>query len=261
MGKIYLKTYCYAPHEIEFIEANLQECYPHIDKMIVCEFDINHTGVKREFKYKNLKKNISENLRDKLEYHACEVYDITARAYDREDLIHGVNEPVMRSYFTKLYDFKPDDIIISIDADEIIYGDSIKYILKQVEEYKIIALKLRQFFYKKTYLWKNKDFISPIAAYYSAINPKFPNNWRDIGVVTDEYVGCHFSWCMTPDEMIHKLHTYSHPRYRACADKNLLQDAIENKKYPFDKNTIFEIEEIESNDFRIPKSLRSKTNE
>ena len=129
----------------------------------------------------------------------------------------------MRSWFTKLYDFAPDDIIISVDADEIIYGEKVKYIVEQVERYKVVALKLRQFFYKQTYLWKDKIFISPIAAYYSHINPKFPNNWRDTGVPTSEFVGCHFSWCMSPEEMIHKLHTYSHPKYRFCAEKELLE--------------------------------------
>lgn len=252
---IYLKTYCYAPHEIEFIIANLTECYEHIDKMIVCEFDINHTGVKRAFNYDNLKDLVPKELSDKLDYHACEVFDMTARADNNENLIHNVNEPVMRSYFTKLYDFKDDDIIISVDADEIIYGDRIPHIVQEVKKYGTVALKLRQFFYKKTYLWKNKDFTSPIASYYANINPKFPNNWRDIGKITDEYVGCHFSWCMDVDSMIHKLYTYSHPQYRFCADTKLLENAIENKEYPFDESVDFQIEELRLDDERIPKSL------
>ena len=153
---IYLKTYCYAPHEREFIMANFIECQDHIDKMIVCEFDINHTGTKRDLLFSSQLGITSGDYGfDKLDYHSCEVFDETARAYDREDLIHSINEPIMRSYFTKLYDFKDDDIIISVDADEIIYGDSIGYILNQVEKYKTVALKLRQFFYKKTYLWKD----------------------------------------------------------------------------------------------------------
>ena len=253
---LYLKTYCYAPHEVEFIEANLRECYPYIEKMIVCEFDINHTGVKRKFEYENLKDMISPDLRDKLDYHACEVYDITARAYEREDLIHAINEPVMRSYFTKLYNFNPDDIIISVDADEILYGDKVNYIVNQVQRHGVVRLKLQQFFYKKNYLWKNKDFVSPIATYYANMNPKFPNNWRDIGHITEEQVGCH--WCMSVDQMIHKLDTYSHPQYRFCANRELLEDAIKNKKYPFDAAVEFEIEEIDENDIRIPKSLRGE---
>ena len=257
MGKTFLKTYCYAENEIQFIVANLKECYDHIEKMIVCEFDINHTGVKRKFQHKNLKDLVPVEFRDKIDYHACEVFDITARAYEREDLIHGVNEPVMRSYFTKLYDFNDDDIIISVDADEIMYRDKVQYIKDQVEKHKVISLKLRQFFYKKNYLWKDKDFTSPIAAYYSHINPKFPNNWRDVGKVTDEYVGCHFSWCMDVDAMIHKLHTYSHPRYRFCANKELLENAIENKEYPFDTNIDFNIQELKEDDPIIPKSMQN----
>ena len=253
---IYLKTYCYAPHEIEFIIANLKECYDYIDKMIVCEFDINHTGVKRDFEYTNLKELVPSELADKLDYHACEVYDITARAYDNEAAIHGVNEPVMRSYFTKLYDLKDSDIVISIDADEVIYNESMPYILDQVSKQGVVRLKLRQFFYKKTYMWKGKDFVSPIAAYCGVINPKFPNNWRDIGNITSDYVGCHFSWCMNVDAMIHKLDTYSHPRYRFCADRNLLTRAIENKEYPFDEGVDFDIQELDIDNSLIPESMR-----
>ena len=117
------------------------------------------------------------------------------------------------------------DIVISIDADEVIYNESVPYILDQVSKQGVVRLKLRQFFYKKTYMWKGKDFVSPIAAYCGVINPKFPNNWRDIGNITSDYVGCHFSWCMSVDQMIHKLYTYSHPRYRFCAKKELLEDA------------------------------------
>jgi hypothetical protein len=254
---IYLKTYCYAPHEVEFIIANLKECYDYIDKMIVCEFDINHTGVKRSFEYSELKSLVPEELSDKLDYHACEVYDITARAYEDEAAIHGVNEPVMRSYFTKLYNFSDNDIIISIDADEILYGEQLPYIIEQVSKQGAVRLKLRQFFYKKTYLWEGRDFVSPIATYYGVMNPKFPNNWRDVGNVTEEYVGCHFSWCMGVEAMVHKLDTYSHPRYRFCADRDLLENSITNKTYPFDDNVSFDIRELPADDSLIPKSMRS----
>ena len=73
MSRVFLKTYCYAPHEIEFIKANLEECYPHIEKMIVCEFDINHTGMKREFEFKDINSQIPEEHLDKFDYHACVV--------------------------------------------------------------------------------------------------------------------------------------------------------------------------------------------
>lgn len=248
----------YTSHEVDFIIANLEECYDHIDKMIVCEFDIHHTGMKREFEFEDLNDRVPEHLRDKLDYHACSVYDHTVRAYEDEDAIHRVNEPVMRSWFTKLYNFGDDDIIISIDADEIIDRRKLPYIIDQVNQNGSVRLKMRQFFYKKTYLWKNKDFTSAIATKYDNIQPKYPNNWRDQGTLTGDYVGCHFSWCMDVEAMIHKLDTYSHPRYRFCAKKELLEDAIKNKKYPFDKNTVFDIIELNTNNEIIPQCLRSQ---
>lgn len=253
---IYLKTYMYAQHELEFIIANLQECYDHIDKMIVCEFNINHTGEKRNFEFEDLCSKVPENLRDKLDYHACDIYDITARAFNDEDTIHRVNEPIMRSFFTTLYDFDPEDIIISVDADEILYREEIQGVIDKVKTNNIVSLKMRQFFYKKTYLWEDIIWRSAIACKFKAINPAYPNNWRDTGVPTEDFVGCHFSWCMSTEAMIKKLYTYSHPCYRFCADKEILQDAIDNKKYPFDKNRSFNIKEIDSNSSIIPTSLR-----
>ena len=63
---------------------------------------------------------------------------------------------------------------------------------------------------------------------------------------------------MTPEEMVYKLHTYSHPRYRFCADEELMATAIEKKIYPFNPDEKFDIEEISSDDERIPRSMRKK---
>ena len=73
-----------------------------------------------------------------------------------------------------------------------------------------------------------------------------------------EKAGCHFSWCMSPKEMVYKLDTYSHPQYRFCADEDLLTEAIEKKTYPFNRDEKFDIEEISPADDRIPHSLRRK---
>ena len=61
---------------------------------------------------------------------------------------------------------------------------------------------------------------------------------------------------MDVDAMIHKLDTYSHPQYRFCADKELLQKAIEDKTYPFDTTVTFDILELDAHDNIIPASLR-----
>lgn len=253
--KSYLKTYFYSEHEYEFINANLRESLNHVDSMILCEYDIHHTGLKREMIFDI--NRIDEDLRHKLEYYPCEVHGKeTVEAYDDEATIHRINEPVMRSYFTKLKDFDKNDIIYSVDADEIIYERTYQKMNELVSERGKVRLLLHQFFYKKNYLWKNKVFASPGAFLYGATSPKYMNNWRDDGMEPTFMCGAHFSWCMDVPTMIKKLHVYSHPRYRNCADEKLLTDAIENKTYPFDPSVKFEIEELDWDDMRIPDSMR-----
>jgi len=258
---IYLKTYFYVEHEIQFLSINLKEAYDHIDKFIICEFNRTHTGRPREFLNKeSVLSKLPQDLIDKVVYLQCDISNIAVEAYENEAAIHNVNEPVMRSAFMKLINLNDDDIVISVDADEIIYNESYNKIINEVNSHSCIQIKLRQFFYKTTYLWKEKDFIAPTAAKYSVFKNSFPCNWRYEGKLLSDYHGCHFSWCMSPSEMVYKLHTYSHPKYRFCADENLLKDAIENKLYPFDDGTDFNIEELELTDLRMPKSMR-KNNE
>ena len=153
-------------------------------------------------------------------------------------------------------EFNDDDIIFSVDADEIIYEKSYPFLIDKVKAHQCIQINLNQFFYKINYLWLNKDFWSPCGACYSHFKNRFPVNWRDEGCRVPGRHGAHFSWCMTPDEMLHKLDTYSHPKYRFCADRQLLEDSIKNKIYPFDTGVQFNIEELKLDDSRIPVSLQ-----
>ncbi len=253
---IYLKTYFYVPHEIKFLKLNLIEAYPHIDKFIICEFNRTHTGrPTKGYIFENHINEFPEELRDKILYLKCDTSKEAVEAYEREDLIHKINEPLMRGYFTSQINLDDEDIIISVDADEIIYGDRYPELLKLVEKQNIIQLKLHQFFYKMNYLWVGNDFTAPVISKYKVYKNKYPSQWRYDGQVYQENAGCHFSWCMDVDEMVHKLHTYSHPMYRFCAKKEILEDAIKNKKYPFDLTVNFNIEELDWNDSRLPKNL------
>ena len=256
---VYLKTYFYVEHEFQFLAANLIESYPYIEKFIMCEFNRTHTGNPREFiGWDKLSENLPQEYLDKVHYLPVDISTLAVPAYNDEDSIHQINEPIMRSIFMRMMEFKDDDIIVSVDADEIIYGDSYPYILENVEQKNCIRLNLHQFFYKINYLWQDKDFVSPIATKYKVFKNNFPCNWRDVGSVTEEKVGCHFSWCMTPKEMVYKLHTYSHPMYRFCADIELMESSVENKEYPVDRSVDFRIKELEMSDPIIPRSIRGE---
>jgi|TARA_R110000824_G_scaffold191451_3_gene373143 hypothetical protein len=252
---IYLKTYFYVPHEIKFLKMNLREAYNHIDKFIICEYNRTHTGAPKDYIFDQFYNEFTEKEKEKILYVKGDLSKWTVEAYNNEPAIHAINEPAMRGFFETEVDLKDDDIVVSIDADEIIYGHMYPKIIDEVNRRLLVRLNLHQFFYKPTYLWEGKDFVSPIATKYSVFKGSFPGcNWRDQGPIMDGKAGCHFSWCMSPKEMVYKLHTYSHPRYRFCADEDLLTDAIENKKYPFDSSVDFNIKELSVDDKIIPKS-------
>tara|TARA_R110002060_G_scaffold4985_12_gene7753 strand:- start:279 stop:1061 length:783 start_codon:yes stop_codon:yes gene_type:complete len=252
---VYLKTYFYVEHEIKFLVANLLESYEHIDKFIICEFNRTHTGMPRHMiGWDVIKDYFPKDKVDKVLYLPLDISHLTIEAYDNEDMIHARNEPVMRSVFMKAIEFSDDDFIVSVDADEIIYSDSYPEIIEFVNSNGPCQLNLHQFFYKMTYLWKDKDFIAPTALQYKHFKDRFPCNLRYEGVIFPKKAGCHFSWCMSPKEMVYKLHTYSHPRYRHLADENILEKAIRDKKYPFD-DTDFNIEEIEITSNILPRKM------
>jgi|GEM_PF-1293409 len=258
---IYLNTFFYAPLEIKWLKLNLLESYDHIDKFIICEHDVYHTGKHREFIFHKYQEELPEKLRDKIIYLKCYVRNETVDAYNDEETIHRINEPAMRNHVLKLLNFNDDDILINVDADEIIYGESYDYILHElvrnqvINHEGIIRLRLHQFFYKPTYLWEGLDITAPIAAFYKTLNDNCPNSWRSKGRTIEKKVGCHFSWCMTIDEMMHKLNTYGHPKYRFCADKKLLENAVKQKIYPFEPKRDFRIREISLKNAILPKHL------
>lgn len=253
---IYLKTYFHTETEINFINMNLIESYNHIDKFIICEFDVNHNGEKREFIYDKIKYQILSEYRDKIIYLKCKLSN-PLDGENNENNSH-INETIMRGYFTKCLEFNDDDVIISVDADEIIYSESYNIIFKYLEKHDKVQLRLNQFFYKLNYYWKDNNFIAPVAAYYKVFKNFYPSDWRYNGYVIPNIMGCHFSWCMSIDDMILKLKKYAHVKYKYLADKNILEKAIVDKTYPFDIRKPFNIEIVDRDSTIMPKSISNK---
>ena len=107
---IYLKTYFYVEHEIKFLKMNLEESYDYVDKFIICEFNRTHTGMPRKFLNKEkIIKTLPQDKIDKVLYLQCDISKMTVEAYNNEQAIHNINEPVMRSAFMKLVDINDED--------------------------------------------------------------------------------------------------------------------------------------------------------
>jgi len=242
---IYLRTYFYSSHEIPFIIANLKESYKYIDKFVLCEFNYTHTGLKRDFIFEQHRNKIPKELMDKFLYFAIDMSKIAKYAYDDEKLIRSTNEKFMRGAFVKYIPIKDNDIVFAVDADEIIYNHYYPELINKMKSEDCLKLYFNQFFYKVNYFWKDLNFIGPIVAKYKVFKNDFPSKWRNFGNLYNKRVGAHFSWCQNIDTMYHKLDCQSHsPKYRQFQDKKILENAVKNKEYVFDKKRSFKLETI-----------------
>lgn len=244
----YIKTIVSADNEIKYIKLQLLESKGYVDKIIICEFDHTHTGSKREFIFEKYLNDETFTLEEKerIVYLKGNVGKWVRQSENDSKIFHA-NEKLFRGYFARHIRLKPNDIIISVDADEIIFARMYSTIFGALEKNRknIVRLPLYQFFYKPTYLWENLTFLSPVACKAKHYWFRYPAQWRDEGEPLDEFVGCHFSWLLTVDEMIAKLSSYAHAAdYSHLASRDILENAIKQKEYPFDPNREFKIKEI-----------------
>lgn len=246
---VYLRTIISSNNEIKYIKLQLRESKDYVDKLIVCEFNCTHTGTEREFIFRKFLEDDTflKEERERIIYIQGDVRGKIKSATNDSRLMHK-NEQLFRGYFVKHCQLDPNDIIISVDADEIIFRRCYSDILRPFIDKKanpIIQLQLYQFFYKPTYLWKNKIITAPTVCRVKVNRFRYPAQWRNEGEVLKRMAGCHFSWCLTIDEMIHKLHTYAHAAdYGHLAHREILEAAVREKKYPFDESVDFQIAEV-----------------
>lgn len=246
-GAVYFKTIFYAPLELRYIKMNLWESYPYVDKFIVVEANRTHVGEEREFIFEKYIEQIPEELRGKLLYIPVDLSSKTVNCIVSNDGVRmHKNEDEIWGAFEDHVELKDEDIVISTDADEIIFRNIYPGIFYNLKKNGALLLPLHQFFYRANYLWKELTVWAPTVAYagYYRKIPR-PHRWRYEGRRFPFMSGCHFSWQMTLDEMIHKLNTYAHKDiYGHFANREILRDAVSRKIYPFDPEEPFTIREL-----------------
>jgi hypothetical protein len=248
---IYFRTLFSAPSEIKFLKLNLAESFDYIDRFIICEFNRTHIGTKRELIFEKYIDLFTEQERKKILYIGADVSELIIDAKNNPDLAHHHNEKIIRGYFASQVDLNDEDIVFSVDADEIVFRQYYEPIIQRLNNTswpftKSILLPMFQFYYRINYLWKNLTSTHAVACKASVFNKKYPSHWREKGRKYPKIVGCHFSWCLTIDEMIQKLGMYAHHHeYAHLAKREILEDAVRNKKYPFDPKRDFRIQVLD----------------
>lgn len=263
---LYLKSYCYSKHELPFIIANLDEGFNHIDKLILYEYNFTHTGLPKEYEIEKVLHLIPDKLKHKLLYKKIDLTNYSVSAVNDENKCHQINENIQRSWLFNDVDIvlHDEDIIIDIDIDEIVYKDSYEELILELNKAnKPLSIKLNQFFFKNTYLWSNLIFDAPSIYKYNMVKHINKNikgiqckYQRYCPQKTSKIYGCHMSWVMPIDDMLKKIYSGAHTKYHHLGKHEILEKAIEEKKYVFDLKRPFNIQELNINDERIPLALQ-----
>lgn len=157
------------------------------------------------------------------------------------------NETLIRNGFTSIINVRPWDVVISVDADEVIYRQVFSEIRKMLR-FRLFPYKLtlHQTIYSPYIHWTNKDFVAPVTwpGFLKVIGGRF-RNWRYLGLRKKGHAGVHFTWSLTIEEMIGKLSTYAHTlEYEKFASRDLLSEAVSIPKYIFNSDVPFEVERL-----------------
>ncbi len=263
---LYLKSYCYSKHELPFIIANLDEGFGHIDKLILYEYNFTHTGLSKEYEVEKVLHLIPEYLKTKLLYKKIDLTKYIDYAVDDEHKCHEINENIQRSWLFNDADIvlRDDDIIIDIDIDEIIYKKSYVNLINELNsKNKPLSIRLNQFFFKHNYLWSDCAFDAPAIYKYKMVK-NINKNIKGIQCKYQRYChqkssniyGCHMSWVMPIDDMLKKIRSGAHTKYHHLGKREILEKAINEKKYIFDPKRSFTIDVLDLKDSRIPSILQ-----
>ena len=252
---IILKTMVSHPAEFPWLWMMFEEAYPFVDRILVCEFNVTHSGLPKKLYFQDALTEF-RNQFPKLDYLVGRDLPLLRRnALGPAD--HHWNETLMRSWFSSQIRLRPVDIVVSLDSDEVLYSSTYAWLLENMKPWsRGVRFRLHQFFYRPNFLWTNTEFTSPIARPAWPTVLKNYDNWRDDGRLLQGHWGAHFSWCIPISRMVTKLREYSHAsEFSRFANPELLRDSRRNREYPFEKDRAFDLDVIPHDSEILPKSF------
>jgi hypothetical protein len=265
---IYLKSYCYSEHEIDFIKAQLIESEGYVDKLVLYEYNVTHRGKSKPFRLREHIEALDPKLKSRILYRPVDIEHLCQQSDDEQNA--HINEDIQRSYFFNddIITIQSNDIIFDLDIDEIIYKRCYPILIFMARFLKIpIGIRLNQFFYKANYYWRSSKFRSPVVYRYGAYFKKQTRyllegyrieHQRNYILTTPFACGAHLSWVMPVEMMVRKIHSYAHTGFEKYADINVLKQAIKNKQYIFDDKRKFDIVTLKGNSKMIPSHFHEK---
>ena len=250
--RVFLKTILTSRAELPFIIAQFLELENLIDRIVVIEPGFTHTGMPRERVGVADLIRLVPRISAKLDYVPIPMTGAVLQSVEDDEPSCHFNERLTRGLFLNYIELSPRDIVVSTDADEVLYArvveQEIERIRSKVFAWKATRLGLHQFVYRDDLLATGFRFGGPsIIGNGRYFLSQKSMHWRYAGKHLKEIAGCHFSWCQPIPDLLRKVATFAHaPDYlKSGIDaKKAIQDDIANLRYSFRTPTL-QLERLE----------------
>jgi hypothetical protein len=246
---------------------SLSEIGDQADLVVVTEANRTHTGDVHAYEIADHEAELAQLVpRGRFVYLPADI-SYAAISGSAKSSDHHHNEWLTRNAFVDFLDLSPDDLVIALDADEIVYSHAFPAIWRAASRRSPlragVRLPMHQFYYRVNLLWEDMVFTSAVAGRVRYLGRQ-SRGWRDSGRRLKEVVGCHFSWQLTTDQMLRKLQTYAHRSdYAHLASAEILEQAVRERTYPFDPSRAFTLRRIREDEHEkfYPRSISSVRHE
>jgi len=230
---VYLRVIVSSESEAPWVLLNCLEMPRWVRAMLLYEPNATNLGKPKEVVFPKILDGFDPSLSERIRYRVLDI--LSESDPSLTDAAIELNEQSVRHGFTRLFALKPWDIVICVDADEIIHRTSYRRIVLGVLKFGSVQLGLRQFMFRANYIWQDFIFYAPTASFYGLYSHKPYSHWRYKGRKLSGIVGSHFSFVMTIDQMLEKLARYRHAvDNERFADRQQLEAAVKNKRYIFE---------------------------
>jgi beta-1,4-mannosyl-glycoprotein beta-1,4-N-acetylglucosaminyltransferase len=265
MSKIY-DSFCFF-NELDILELRLNILNDVVDKFIICESSVTHSGKQKKFYFEENKDRYSKFL-DKIIH--VKVFD-TPASFNYLQKIQNPNED--QKYINEIYDFisktrafdrttqphygrdfyqkecvrrgmsecKDDDIILFSDCDEIPNPEILQYIKHIISNDKFYTLKQNMYYYFLNVLKENNWGGTRLGTYKYLKNYSY-NELRNQKNIELENGGWHFSYMGGVELIKQKIEAYSAQEYNLDVVKNNLQENINNFNDPLFRGKLQKVE-------------------
>lgn len=239
--RVFLKTILTSKAEIPLIVAQFLELEQLIDRILLIEPSFTHTGQPRDLIGVTDLIKLMPKISRKLDYVPIPMTNDVLRCVESDESACHFNERLTRGLFSNYIDLSTRDIVISTDADEVLYAEVVEQEIERITSnflsWKATRLGLHQFVYRDDLLATDFKFGGPsiigCGRYFLC---RKPMQWRYDGTRLERFAGCHFSWCQPISALIRKVKTFAHaPSYlRSEMDpEKVIMDDIAQLQYSF----------------------------